>query len=260
VDPCLYGVILKFIFFGFFFYSFGKLTMAEDSHDELDDMIQQADGQGSPGIRSGPPLDAKGERQRRSLVKQLKGLLIRNPNINITRGCEIDARLACLSIEDLENLLENIKIELNIIHPNENSKSLLAAGGTALEKFTGYEGYLVEPLVHDEELLGALEDMIPNYYDYFSGPIKVVTRVAKHISEASDRFHKGLPPIHFANPIPPPTASESRQASAAEPEDLEKGKKRKEVSEEDHVEERPKKRTKRGRNVSGGANQGDAPL
>jgi hypothetical protein len=220
----------------------------EDSQDDFDEMIDRVDSGRSFGVTKSSSSPLTNERYKKSLERQLKGLLIRNPGVSTTKGCEVDARLSGLTVDQLEKLLENIKIELNMIHPNESSKSALTAVGVVTENYLNLRGQLVEPLIHDEEMLAALEDLMPNVYDYVSGPIKIVTRFYKHVTEAIERVQKGE-----ASPYFPPSTEKNIPKEQYLETESEQTKKRKDLPEDDDegMEERPRKRRKQ-RNGTGG--------
>lgn len=128
------------------------------------------------------PLD----RHRMAMIKELKILIRNNPQVSLKKSNLLHLKLNQMKTEELEMVLENIRIQLGNIKPNETASSILGCVGMAMENRLGpsYKG-LSKNLVDDAELTAALDVYMPSFLDKMSLPLKIAYKIADHISKFS---------------------------------------------------------------------------
>ncbi len=138
------------------------------------------DGMEEEGMQY-PFLGEDNDDHRNLIIKQLKVLFLENPEIKESHTSKLDVRFARMSTAELKVLLENIKLELRLIHPHENSSSIVGAFGKVLEKYWGYTG-IAETLLKDKELLLSIETLIPGFFEHLTIPMKIAYRISHHLT------------------------------------------------------------------------------
>jgi hypothetical protein len=123
------------------------------------------------------------DKHRRYLITCLKNIKRNNPNLDLHSNNELHKKLETINTEDLEIMMENAQIALGKLKPGETTESLLGLVGTGIEKkFTSLKG-LKEKLVHDEELISAIDVYVPSFLNQLSLPLKIVYRFVTHVDD-----------------------------------------------------------------------------
>lgn len=120
---------------------------------------------------------------RNMLTKELKQLLLDHPKLDIEAIRKLDAQIKFLTTEEIANQIENMKIQIGINSPFENSKPLAGIIGLAIShKFDSPE--TTQIMINDKELLCALDHFFPSSLYYLSPLMKIVYRISYHTCNA----------------------------------------------------------------------------
>lgn len=113
---------------------------------------------------------------------ELKLLLLKYPDTNIDRITKIEKELAVKSFEEVQQHIENVRIEIGLKSPTHDSENIVGLVGLFLQKYMG-DYTIHQRLLNDELLLAAVEQCRPTLNHYFNTPLQVIHRVAGHISD-----------------------------------------------------------------------------
>jgi hypothetical protein len=115
--------------------------------------------------------------------KQLKSLLLKNPDLAFNNTQRIDEMISEFNDDEIFALLDNAKIEVGLMTPNQNAIGFISGLGAALEKFLGKRG-IVERMIKDDELLSMVEYYVPDTLYWMSFPLRIFHRITTHINDA----------------------------------------------------------------------------
>lgn len=129
---------------------------------------------------------------RKMLEKELKLLLLDHPNLDIESVKILDHHIKYLTSEEIASQIENIKIQIGINHPFENSKPMagLMALGISM-KFNHPQ--VIENMTNDKELLIALEHFFPSSSYHLTPIMKIIYRFAYHLSNSYNETQERKP-------------------------------------------------------------------
>jgi len=105
------------------------------------------------------------------LKRELRLIIIRNPHIKPFEQSELDSKLSELSVEELERILENIKIDLGVVKPCASGNLILTIVGTLMERFLGMNGFTFQ-LLENIELVTSVDSFLPTNFIQFGPSIK----------------------------------------------------------------------------------------
>lgn len=116
--------------------------------------------------------------------KELKMIMLKNPNIDIEHVMRIHNEIMGLDQEELTTFLENAKIEIGLKNPNQNSHNIIALISLGLQRLTGNSSFY-KRMMNDSTLIASLEHYFPDPSSYLSVPFQIVARVAGHLSDVT---------------------------------------------------------------------------
>lgn len=128
--------------------------------------------------------------------KQLKLLLLKNPNLNVGEIMKTSERVNSMPIEEVKSYLEAAKIEMGLKKPlavAENCVGLIALG---IQRYLKNAPDLYRRLMQDTQLIAAVDEFAPNFGDSVNNPLQILVRLFGHVSDV----HYGQ--SHFSS-VPP---------------------------------------------------------
>lgn len=114
-----------------------------------------------------------------SLRKDLKRLLMKYPELDLSGQGEIEQLVNDLSDEQVTAIYESAKFQIGMQNPNGNGISFLGITGDMLDWFWGTER-LAKDLVEDKELIEMVEDLVPSDLTWLSQPFRIINRIIFH--------------------------------------------------------------------------------
>lgn len=114
------------------------------------------------------------------LRKDLKRMLIKNPNLDFQQHHELDEYIQSLDDEQLKTILDTVRFQLGMQNPNGNGISFLGIIGDLSDRFFGTKG-LSRKLIDDVELVEMMESLVPSDLTWLSQPFRVINRILYHI-------------------------------------------------------------------------------
>jgi len=148
-----------------------------------DEEPNEGNNYGLPKWLNGRDLPKSSEEEQHVMLrKQLKILLTNHPNTDLKYIEDLDHAIDQMSITEIQEKIDNIKLALGMKQPNETAESVLGALGTFVELWTGRKG-VKERFMSDPELISALEVYVPDAFRTLSIPLKIGYRLTGHISD-----------------------------------------------------------------------------
>lgn len=118
------------------------------------------------------------------LRRDLKRILIKNPDLDLSQHTEIDEYLNSLEDEDLISLIEAAKFQIGLKTPNGNGVSFLGIIGDLCDR-TFKTKSLARKLIEDKELVEWVEGIIPSDLTWMSAPFRILNRILYHVQTDS---------------------------------------------------------------------------
>lgn len=156
----------------------------EVSPQELQQEQQEMESSSNPyfGFAFDPSEAAEEERKRRAVTTEVKELLIKYPDIDTSKAEKLDMQLACLSTDELECKLENIKIQVGVVSPNEKARSIAGVVGFIFEYYLGFRGF-TDRLSNDTQLIGCIDAYLPASLHAIGVPLLTLLCLGGHIAD-----------------------------------------------------------------------------
>lgn len=129
--------------------------------------------------------------------KQLKLLLLKNPNLNVGEIMKTSERVNSMPIEEVKSYLEAAKIEMGLKKPLAVAENCVGLMALAVQRYLKTAPDLYRRLMQDTQLIAAVDEFAPNFGDSVNNPLQILVRLFGHISDV----HYGQ--SHFSN-VPPP--------------------------------------------------------
>lgn len=120
------------------------------------------------------------------LRKDLKRLIIKNPDLDFQQHREIDAYIETLDDEQLKATLENARFQLGLLNPNGNGVSFLGIIGDLSDRIFGTKG-LSRRLIEDKELVEMMEAVVPSDMTWLSQPFRIINKILYHIQFGEEK-------------------------------------------------------------------------
>lgn len=114
-----------------------------------------------------------------SLRKDLKKLLLKHPDLDLSGQGEIEQMVNDLTDDQVTAIYEAAKFQIGMQNPNGNGISFLGITGDMLDWFWGTER-LAKDLVEDKELIEMVEDLVPSDLTWLSQPFRIINRIIFH--------------------------------------------------------------------------------
>ena len=130
--------------------------------------------------------------QDETLRRELKMLLLKNPQIDIKSTCEVDQQIDSMSIDQVRKIIENAKIEIGLLSPVNTAEEFLGTVGLILQKLTG-NLTIHDRLVNDCTLISSIQQWIPLSVEKLSVPLQIFHRLVGHMTD-----------IHFGTDVKKP--------------------------------------------------------
>jgi hypothetical protein len=162
----------------------------EDEFSEAELNEEREELQNKTSFTTLPQVDE--DKKRRAIKSELKQYRIKYPDISTDRTTRIDYELEQLSTEELEIHLENMKIEVGLIAPNDKAKSLLGVVGFVCEQYFGMTGF-TERLITDPQLIGCIDSYLPISLHWIGIPLLTLFCIGGHISDHVNNVRRALP-------------------------------------------------------------------
>lgn len=124
-----------------------------------------------------------------SLRRDLRRLVSKHPDLNLSHNNEIDALLETLNEDQLKSLLDNVRFQIGVKSPNGNGLSFLGIAGDLLDRSIGTR-QLSKKLMEDTELVEWVEDLVPSDMTWLSVPFRIVNRILCHAQQAYPTVEK----------------------------------------------------------------------
>lgn len=123
--------------------------------------------------------------KRRRLMREYKMIRVRHPDIDPSKMTKMDEELSMMETEEIEQQMENIRIEIGGVVPFATGTAILSGIGYGMERFLGMPGFKNQ-LLKSTECLAAAECACPiNLSDY--GPyIQSLACISSEVSKYFD--------------------------------------------------------------------------
>lgn len=130
--------------------------------------------------------------------KQLKILLLKNPNLNVAEVMKTSERVNSMPIEEVNSFLEAAKMEMGLKKPLAVAENCVGLIALAIQRYMKSAPDLYRRLMQDHQLIAAVDEFAPNFGDTVNNPLQILVRLFGHVSDV----HYGQ--SHFST-IPPST-------------------------------------------------------
>lgn len=130
--------------------------------------------------------------KRRRLMREYKMIRVRHPDIDPSKMSKMDEELRMMETEEIEQHMENIRIEIGGVVPFATGTAILSGVGYGMERFLGMPGFKNQ-LLKSTQCLAAAECACPiNLSDY--GPyIQSLACISSEVSKYYDPPWTGNP-------------------------------------------------------------------
>lgn len=125
--------------------------------------------------------------------KELKILMLKHPNLNISKVLEIATKVAQMSSEDVATYLESSKIEMGLQRPLANAENIVGLMAMIAQRYVCNSPDLFCRFIEDTQLVAAVDEFAPSLGETITGPLSILVRACGHMSDA----HFGQ--THFSN-------------------------------------------------------------
>jgi len=163
--------------------------------------------QGQPGLQRAnvPSSDAKrgwfsgpsDEEKTRRLRAQIKTYIKANPGLKLDKQSKLDESLQYKDLDELKDIMLNLKSQMGGPGPYESSKTLVDAAATFIEKKFKVNNF-GKRCRENVDLITAVDSFVPIDLGDYSAPIQVVVHVAKTlwdcISDETNTNTTGISP------------------------------------------------------------------
>lgn len=108
-----------------------------------------------------------------SMRKEIRLLVLRNPQLKPFEESELDKKLKAQSKEELETILENIKTDLGLVKPCVAGNTLTMMIGQVFERIFGMHGFS-QQLLKNSEFIVSMDSFVPNSFLKHGPKVKAV--------------------------------------------------------------------------------------
>ncbi len=158
-----------------------NVSFEDDSEEEMS-AVELAPPPPPPNKRKAEDYE-KDQLQRKNKIKQLKTMRINHPDLKIGLTAEMDKEFACMTEDELDNLVDNYHLELTAARPFATGVAAATIIGRLGENFMGLGGFSTR-LTGDTHFVANLDQCLPQVLSDYGPQLRTGFAFITHVVNA----------------------------------------------------------------------------